>query len=53
MGLIRSIKKHVIYCAQGYQYFNLVGCPSPKVQKGGFGAFLMQYLDLVAEVLKR
>ena len=41
-------------CSQGYQYFNLnVGCPSPKVQKGGFGAFLMQYPDLVAECLKK
>ena len=43
-----------ILYSQGYQYFNLnVGCPSPRVQKGGFGAFLMQHPDLVAECLEK
>lgn len=43
------------YCARiaeeiGYDEVNLnVGCPSVPAQKGGFGAFLFQYPELVAE----
>ena len=45
-------------CAQiaaewGYDEVNLnCGCPSPKVQKGSFGACLMLQSDLVADCLK-
>ena len=37
----------------GYAEINLnVGCPSPKVQHGAFGACLMQDPDLVAKIMK-
>ena len=38
--------------AYGYDGLNLnVGCPSPRVQKGSFGACLMTTPDLVAELV--
>ena len=41
-----------IACDYGYDEINLnVGCPSPKVQKGLFGASLMKDPNLVAEIV--
>lgn len=37
----------------GFDEINLnCGCPSPKVQKGAFGAILMQHVELVGDCLK-
>lgn len=47
--LARAAKKVVAY---GYDEINLnCGCPSPRVQKGAFGACLMADVDLVARCL--
>ena len=38
--------------AQAYHFTEInlnVGCPSPRVQAGGFGAYLLKYPDLLAE----
>lgn len=38
--------------AFGYDEINLnIGCPSPRVQKGNFGACLMSNADLVSEII--
>ena len=43
----------VILSGHGYKYFNLnLGCPSPRVQKGGFGAYLMQHPKSVIDCLQ-
>ncbi len=53
-----SDPKDLAICSQlaeeyGYNEVNLnCGCPSPRVQKGAFGACLMQEVDLVADCLK-
>lgn len=47
--LARAAKKVAQY---GYDEINLnCGCPSPRVQKGAFGACLMKEVDLVADCL--
>ncbi len=38
----------------GYDEINLnIGCPSPKVQAGNFGAYLMAHPDIVARCIER
>lgn len=53
-----SVPSDLATCAKlaqdyGYNEVNLnCGCPSPRVQKGAFGACLMQEADLVTDCLK-
>ncbi|WP_246543857.1 tRNA dihydrouridine(20/20a) synthase DusA [Candidatus Profftia tarda] len=50
--------KSLAYCARlaekrGYDEINLnVGCPSPRVQKGFFGACMMKHAHLVSDLIK-
>ena len=49
-ALLAAASKRV--AAWGYDEINLnCGCPSPRVQKGAFGACLMNEVDLVADCL--
>jgi len=49
-----QMREAAIICEQlKYDEINLnVGCPSPRVQEGSFGACLMKNPDLVSEILK-